>query len=439
MRMSFVLLCAAALLSVGCACDQRTGADAGVHDSGTTPAADAGDVDAGARDSGAGDAGADSGLFDAGLDGGVAVDASVPPGACVPDLVVNFRAGILVGSDLAFDGDRFVMAGWGSPDTSGGEVGGWLWPVSRDGASGTETWTDPSLNGTTIDGIVLEGDQITFAGTGRFAPGYSDGWIGRTTTAATTTLRQLGGDNQDWFHAIISAPSGYLAVGYTGTSTNTSWIVRLDSSGAPTWNRTYESAGWGELFDVISLAGGGYAAVGCDRPLGDARLMIFDDAGTPSVDRRYDLDDAGGWDQARRVRQLAGGDLIITGFGVGGSWADSNGWVARTRLDGEIVWQHLFPISGTDIQITALAILPDGRIALAASAWVDNSGTGVHTWLLDSSGAFLDEDAFGTTDHVVDAEPTADGFALFGDYKNSEGAFRGGAWLRTWTCDTGPI
>jgi hypothetical protein len=161
-----------------------------------------------------------------------------------------------------------------------------------------------------------------------------------------------------------TADGGYVVAGHTetwGAGEFDAWVLKLDSSGSPLWQRSYGGTGSDLAYAVRELpAGGGYVLA--------AHTQSFS---------------SGGWDV----------------------------WVVRLDLDGGILWEFAYGGPGSDYS-RGIALAPDGGFFIGGTT--ESFGQGeTDLWLLrlDSSGAVVWQKALGggLYDQAQGVESTSDG------------------------------
>ncbi len=288
---------------------------------------------------------------------------------------------------VAGDGG-FVAAG--SIDPSGSrQWDGW---VVRLGPSGSVLWqkslgtelgewidhVEPAPDG----GFLLVGECGWFFGGG-------DGWIVKLDSAGTVEWQySLGGEGFDeLLGADPTADGGFILSGYTyssGAGGSDLWLVKLSSSGAVEWQRTYGGPfyeGLSYTLQVRQASDGGFVAAsagGGPDPYGmsesDLWVLKVAPGGDPQWARSYGGD---GVELGFCIAEAQDGDLLVAGtttsFGAGGT----DFWILRLDGGGDAVWQETFGGPGEDYAFW-IQEASNGEVIVAGTT--DSFGAGGTDW-----------------------------------------------------------
>ncbi len=183
----------------------------------------------------------------------------------------------------------YMIGGWSPSNMSGDKSenirGFWgtdYWIVKSD-ASGNKLW-DRTYGGSTNDQLweiqQTHDDGYILAGLSD-SPGYNDKttaskggfdfWVIKINSAGVQTWdRTLGGAGTDMaFTVQQTADRGYIIGGLSDTGINGDksqasrgsfdfWVVKLDSMGIKVWDRTFGGSGNDQLFSLQQTSDGGY-------------------------------------------------------------------------------------------------------------------------------------------------------------------------------------
>ncbi|WP_342084606.1 T9SS type A sorting domain-containing protein [Dyadobacter sp. OTU695] len=200
-----------------------------------------------------------------------------------------------------FISDSFSGAGGDKTEPSRGSFD--LWVVKLN-ANGSKAWdrtyggSDYEMNGAmslTADGGCIIGGMSGSGISGdktqaNFGP--PDYWILKlSSSGAKEWDRTFGGDNSDFFKRIVQIPSGdYLVAGdsYSGISGNKSadrtapssrdfWVVKVDGNGNKIWDKTYGRGGqYDELTSLAITFDGGFVLGGWSLALDPKEDFDYD-------------------------------------------------------------------------------------------------------------------------------------------------------------------
>ncbi|MFA5778239.1 MAG: hypothetical protein WC870_01990, partial [Candidatus Paceibacterota bacterium] len=262
-----------------------------------------------------------------------------------------------VGSDIAYsiqqttDGG-YVVAGISNFDywilklDSAGAI---TWQKTYGGASGD---TAKSIQQTADGGYIIAGETYSFG-----AGSNEDYWVLKLDSAgAITWQKTYGGAGTDYAKSIQqTADGGYVLAGYTdsvGAGSYDFLILKLDSAGVITWQKTYGGAFGELLFSAQQTADGGYVLAGyTNSPAGggnyDFWVLKLDSAGAITWQKKYG---GAGTDYAKSIQQTADGGYIVTGetfsFGPGGDILilklDSAGAISWQKTYGGVGWDNYY-------------------------------------------------------------------------------------------------
>jgi len=272
--------------------------------------------------------------------------------------------------------------------------------------------------------------------------------------------RTLGGAGDDRACCVQQTADGGYIVGGTSTSgisgdktqpsynsiTTDYWVVKLDSTGAPQWDRTFGGNGGEDLRSAIQTADGGYLLGGTSssgvsgdksqpsRGLEDYWIIKLDARGNKVWDRTF-----GGLngDRFTSLQQTTDGGYVLGGYsysGISGDKSQSNRgpqyssdyWVIKIDALGVSQWDRTVGGDASD-ELLRVRQTADGGYILGGASWSDTSGdkaqdrqgravtdywivklgvTGLPQWNRD----------YGTVrdDLLADVLPTADGGYLLG-------------------------
>lgn len=325
----------------------------------------------------------------------------------------------------------FLLIGSSASEPSGTRTaareGGFDAWIVRVAADGTSLWDRAygGLDGDRLNhgveladgGFLLVGTSSSEPGPGKTAAldGPSDAWVLRVDAQGNRLWdRSYGGSGSEEFNTVVSDPGGsFVVAGWsdsrsgTGNKTSTAhgqrdaWVLRLGDDGRILWDRSLGGQNEDWATDVVLAPDGGLLVVGnsLSREGGtktspnyspavgvslasDGWLNRLDPSGTLLWDRSLGGSDA---DVLQRALAVPGG-YLFAGFSSsppGGTKTSakhvteafgSDGWLARTDLDGRPIWDQTYGASLTH-EAMALARLPDGSLFAAGRGFGGTNGT----------------------------------------------------------------
>jgi uncharacterized delta-60 repeat protein len=290
-----------------------------------------------------------------------------------------------------------------------------------------------STGGTVVGGVVYLS----------IATGDHDAWLVRLDGSGNPAWqKRFGGAAVDAIYCVSDAPTGFIAGGATwsfGAGGADLWLLRVDENGALSWQKTYGGAGDDYVARVRRTSDGGFILAGGTTSFGaglyDAWVLKLDGAGAVAWQKVY----GGAYDDFfQDIVPTADGGYIAAGIH---RWSSVSGgpdfWVVKLNSDGTIAWQNRYPTTGYE-QLNAVAQTPDG--GYVAAGMTDASGAGFYdTWVLrlSAGGATVWQKTYGGAqwDEARSLGLTSDGGFIVAGYTQSFGAGRADAWALRLTGD----
>jgi hypothetical protein len=212
--------------------------------------------------------------------------------------------------------------------------GNLVWDKTFDG-EGTPISHDygNSIALTLDGGYLVLGATFTSEDTANY-----DLWlINLNAVGETLWEKKIGGEDSEYGWSIQkTTDSGFIITGVDsyGTSQESLWLIKTDSSGTVVWNETYSGIGRARGSAVEQTADGGYIVAGytyTESSYYDVLLIKTDDMGNLNWSKTY-----GGRynDIAVSVIQTTDGGYILTGE-KGGLLHDEDVWLIKTNANGE--------------------------------------------------------------------------------------------------------
>ena len=275
--------------------------------------------------------------------------------------------------------------------------------LSVHSAYGQWAATYGGLNGDYSSSIqqTQDGGYVVAGYTWSFGAGDEDAWIIKLDSAgAVTWQKAYGGANDDSANSIQqTADGGYIVAGDTssfGAGGSDAWVMKLDSTGAVTWQKTYGDEGSQYFKHIQQTADGGYIAAGENRSSGagsdDVWVMKLNATGGVTWQKTYG---GIGNDWAHVVQQTEDGGYIVSGatysFGAG----DRDAWILKLNSTGAVTWQKTYG-GGDEDYVTSIQQTADGGYIVAGLT--QSFGTGdSDVWVLklDNTGAITWQKTYG--------------------------------------------
>lgn len=166
---------------------------------------------------------------------------------------------------------------------------------------------------------------------------------------------------------------GYIAGGFTQSSSWASYIIRMDSQGNAVWSNIYPGSWQSECYEIQATPDGGFIYTGTESSFQtDTDLLIakLDGSGSLIWKKIYGTIDA---EQGEFIKQLQDG-YFIAGMSSHGS-GSYDMYVVRTDPAGDSLWSRVIGGSGDD-RAFAAASQSDGSYLAAGWTWSYGQGLG---------------------------------------------------------------
>jgi hypothetical protein len=179
----------------------------------------------------------------------------------------------------------------------------------------------------------------------RGAGGF-DGWVFRLDAqGALAWEKTYGGAGDDRFTMMRPTRGGWLLVGQTasrGAGGADAWVVKVDAEANEVAQWTWGDAGIDRAFALHATEDGGCVIAGmagATHEESDAFVVKLDAAGRPAWTHR---ERRAGFQVAHDVRPLAGGGLLVTGYGFVSAKQHIDGFALRMTGAGRVLRETSF-------------------------------------------------------------------------------------------------
>ena len=269
--------------------------------------------------------------------------------------------------------------------------------------------------------------------------------------------KSFGGTNGEEAQIVQQTPDGgYMVVGYTSSldgdiplshGTLDIWVLKLDSSGALQWTKTYGGSLDEQAFTMQQTADGGYIIAGYTNSndgdasgyhgLRDFWVIKIDSIGTLQWQNTLG---GSGLEDAWKIQQTSDGGYIVVGSSdstdgdVTGNHGSLDYWIVKLDSTGNIQWQRSHGGSDRDLAY-AVQQTPDGGYIVVGESTssdgnVSNPIDNGDYWVLklNFEGKILWEKSYGGTsyDRANDVALTRDGgYLVFGQAYSNNGDITG--------------
>jgi PGF-CTERM protein len=246
--------------------------------------------------------------------------------------------------------------------------------------------------------------------------------------------KTVGGADDDKLATGVKVDGGYLAVGWSNSSTpdeaHDGYVAMLDRSGEPKWERTYGDSGTDQIHDVQQVEDGFLLVGTTTAESGDqwnGWLLKIGPEGDEQWERSYSRQGDG----SLRSITMSDGQLYV------GGWQQDRGsaaaWAMELDPDGERVWSETYDTlrSGTDEYVNSIFV-DDGELLMTGSI-LGGGPDPADAWVLKIGGegeVKWDETYGGAKyDRVHDAVAAGDGGYVIAGRTASAGGDDQDGWL----------
>ena len=221
------------------------------------------------------------------------------------------------------------------------------------------------------------------------------------TGMVVTWIKTYGGVNRDVAHSIQqTSDGGFIVAGETysfGVVDSDVWIVKIDSTGAIQWEKTYGGNGYEAARSIQQTSDGGFIVAGETSSFSsdtDVWVLKLNTNGTVQWQNRYG---GTGVDKAYSLRQTSDSGYILAGetnsSGVAGG---IDFWLLKLNANGGVVWQKAYGGGKDDVAYSVQQTSDSGYI-VAGETNSFSSGGDVDFWVLklDANGSVVWQKTYG--------------------------------------------
>ncbi len=240
--------------------------------------------------------------------------------------------------------------------------------------------------------------------------------------------RAIGGVNYDVASAMVLATDGGLVCtgstrSFNGNTLDDVYFFKIDNAGNMQWSKTFSTADLDYASAIIRTVDGGYAMTGYIRGAGFKRVLLIrtDSNGDTLYVRTYGSGVAD--DQGVELCETPDGGFVITGKTFSQTQGESDIFLLRTNVQGDMLWAKSFGGIHWD-ESGHILKLHDGNYLISGSTI--SFGQGDFDILLmktDTSGNIIWGKTYGGTksDASYTSFENPDGSIVLSGYTNSMG------------------
>jgi uncharacterized delta-60 repeat protein len=331
----------------------------------------------------------------------------------------------------------YIVAGY-TTSFGAGSSDFWVLKLASDG---TVSW-QKAYGGSSEDKAssiqqTADGGYIVAGHTQSFGAGSSDFWVLKLTSDGTVSWQKAyGSSSEDTASSIQqTTDGGYIVAGTHPANYGDFWVLKLAADGAVSWEKRYGDALEDGACSIQQTTDGGYIVAGSTFAVGygldNVWILKLDSAGAVTWQKSYN---GGGVDTASSIQQTTDGGYIVSGktYSFGADMADF--WVLKLASDGAVSWQKLCGgwsiYGGINDCAHAVRQTTDGGYVVAGYT---ETYQGYDAWVLKlaSNGSLSWKQAYGgeADDIAYSIQATTDGGSVVAGYTGSFGVGGSDLWV----------
>ena len=282
----------------------------------------------------------------------------------------------------------YIVAGYtGYSELSGTDYDFWVLKLTP---TGNIEW-QRSYGGIEVDSAksiqqTSDGGYIVAGYTESFGAGEMDFWVLKLdSTGAVEWQKTYGGAFDEIAHSIQqTSDGGYIVAGSAclfGPGGSDSWVLKLTSTGDIVWQRRYDGSSIEHATSIQQTSDGGYIVAGYTNSFGagemDFWVLKLTSTGDIEWQQTYGRND---WDLAYSIQQTSDGGYIVAGWTETFGPEDWRFWILKLTSAGEIEWQYAYG-EGSQNAASSVQQTIDGGYVVAGRAFSRDAG-GYNLWVL---------------------------------------------------------
>jgi uncharacterized delta-60 repeat protein len=292
-----------------------------------------------------------------------------------------------------------------------------LFPVSALASTWARTYGGASKDEAASIQQTSDGGFIVAGWTASFGASIVDSWVLKLDTNGNVTWQKTYGSSSHEYAWSIHETSdgGFIVAGSTnsyGAGRDDYWVLKLDASGNVIWQKTYGGSSHEYAQSIQETSDGGFIVAGYTYSYGagekDILVLKLDATGNAVWQKTYGGSD---YDSANSIQQTSDGGFIVAGGTYSYGAGEKDIWVLRLNATGNVIWQKTYGGSawefGHSIQETS-----DGGFIVAGDIGFPGGGPSDY-WVLklDANGNVIWQKNYGgfDLDEPYSIQETSDG------------------------------
>jgi uncharacterized delta-60 repeat protein len=302
----------------------------------------------------------------------------------------------------------YIFSGFTLSFGSGGED---AWAVKLD-SNGDVSWqkTYGGISDDRANAILQtsDGGYVMTGYTNSFGLGGSDAWVVKLDISGNVTWQKTYGvDNNDYFDYIQQTwDGGYIVVGRSdsfGTIGDNIWVLRLNSSGNINWQKFYDWSINGRVYVIRQTSDGGYIMAGYTNSFGaggdDVWVLKLNSSGNVSWQKTY-----GGASEEKcsDIQNTSDGGYVLAGYTLSfGNNQKRDFWILKINTNGGVDWGKTYGSPENDFAASIQQTMDGGYVVAGRSYSFGSGDSDLWVLKLDAFGDINVCDIIGNCNAVV--------------------------------------
>ncbi|UPW00390.1 PKD domain-containing protein [Halorussus gelatinilyticus] len=238
-------------------------------------------------------------------------------------------------------------------------------------------------------GLRVDGGYLAVGWSNSSTDGAHDGYVAMLDRAGETKWeRSYGGSGVDRIFDVERVEDGYLLAGMSAEESGGAWdgwLLKIGPDGEKRWSKTYGEAGPDEFWSLAKSGDRIYVSGFSDeRGNAEAWAMELTEGGDTVWSETYDTQRANTDEYVNSIFVTDGGDLLMTGTTTSDRVDPADAWVLKVNGDGDREWSKTYGGEEYD-RIHDATVASDGGFVLAGRTASKGAGQ-QDGWMLKITG-----------------------------------------------------